>query len=211
MRTLLVVTVVLVALLVAGVRAGVPVPWGPQCRIADPAGATLAQGSPVEVAALVAEPSKEVRRALSAGPALTCRISAEPLSADPKEPPLGLTPRAQALRAEVRATFDDVPDGGFGPEDQLPGRRPGSAHNAGRAIDYFFRPHTDPAQARAGWRMANWMVANADRLGIRTVIYRDRIWTARRSAQGWREYRFAGRDPGNPINRHLDHVHVDVA
>ena len=54
-------------------------------------------------------------------------------------------------------------------------------------------------------------MANAELLGIRTVIYRDRIWTARRSIQGWREYRFRGPDPDNPINRHLDHVHVDVA
>jgi hypothetical protein len=53
-------------------------------------------------------------------------------------------------------------------------------------------------------------VAHAERLGIRTVIYRDRIWTARRSARGWREYRFRGPDPDNPINRHLDHVHLDV-
>jgi hypothetical protein len=29
--------------------------------------------------------------------------------------------------------------------------------------------------------------------------------------QGWREYRFSGPDSGNPVNRHLDHVHVDVA
>ena len=54
-------------------------------------------------------------------------------------------------------------------------------------------------------------IGNAERLGIRTVIYRDRIWTARRSMQGWREYRFSGPDPDNPVNRHLDHVHVDVA
>lgn len=80
----------------------------------------------------------------------------------------------------------------------------------GRAIDFFFRPYRDADQQEAGWRLANWSVANAARLGIRTVIYRDRIWTARRSFQGWREYRFSGSDPDNPVNRHLDHVHVDV-
>jgi len=54
-------------------------------------------------------------------------------------------------------------------------------------------------------------VANAERLRIRTVIYRDHIWSAWRSGQGWRDYEFAGPDPENPINRHLDHVHLDVA
>jgi hypothetical protein len=132
------------------------------------------------------------------------------MSDEEKSADLGLTPQAEQLRAEVRRTFGRVPDGGFGPQRTLPGRRPGDLHTQGRAIDYFFRPHEDREQAAAGWRLANWAVAHAERLGIRTVIYRDRIWTARRSAQGWREYRFRGPDPGNPINRHLDHVHLDV-
>jgi hypothetical protein len=192
------------------------VPWSAGCEVRDEADAVLLDGSPGEVgarvdAALADEPDGPVAQALAAGPALTCRIGPTRSTDTPKEPPLGLTPNAQRFRDEVRATFGDVPDGGFGPQEVLPGRRPGGAHSAGRAIDFFFRPIDDPDQAAAGWQLANWSVANAERLGIRTVIYRDRIWTAWRSAQGWRDYRFAGPDPDNPINRHLDHVHVDVA
>jgi len=188
-----------------------PAPWLSACRVHDPAGAVLAQGTPSQTARAVASAEGPLAAALAAGPAVSCRVAAPAVTATPKERPLGLTPRAVALRAQVRAQFGAVPDGGFGPQPVLPGRRAGGEHSQGRAVDFFFRPHGDPRSAQAGWRLANWAVANAERLGVRTVIYRDRIWTARRSAQGWREYRFPGRDAGDPVNRHLDHVHVDVA
>jgi hypothetical protein len=199
------------ALLLLALGRGMPLPWEPGCTVADASGQVLAQGPPAEISVLVAAPEGDLARALGAGPVLTCRISGIGATDTPKEAPLGLTPRAQALREEVRDVFGEVPAGGFGPEEVLAGRSPNGEHSRGRAIDFFFRPHEDAGQAEAGWRLANWSVANAERLGIRTVIYRDRIWTARRSAQGWREYRFRGPDPDNPINRHLDHVHVDVA
>jgi hypothetical protein len=209
---LLALTAALVgALLVLVLGSGLSLPWQPGCTIGDESGQVLAEGSPAEISALIASAEGDIARALGEGPALSCRISGASTTNTPKEPPLGLTPRAQALLGEVRDEFGEVPAGGFGPEETLPGRRPEGEHSRGRAIDFFFRPYGDADNERAGWRLANWSVANAERLGIRTVIYRDRIWTARRSAQGWREYRFRAQDPDNPINRHLDHVHVDVA
>jgi hypothetical protein len=210
-RLLAVAAALVGALLLLTLGRGMPLPWEPGCTVAGASGQVLAQGSPAEISVLVAAPEGDLARALGEGPALTCRIGSIGATDTPKQAPLGLTPRAQALRDEVRAAFGDVPAGGFGPEEVLAGRSPTGEHSLGRAIDFFFRPHEDPGQAEAGWRLANWSVANAERLGIRTVIYRDRIWTARRSALGWREYRFRGPDPDNPINRHLDHVHVDVA
>jgi hypothetical protein len=210
-RILLGVATVVAALVVLSLARGAALPWQAGCQVTGAQGAVLVEGSPTEVAELVGAAGGELAEVLGAGPAVTCRIAPIRASADAKEPPLGLTPRAQELRDEVRAQFGKVPDGGFGPEETLPGRRPSGEHSQGRAIDYFFRPHEDPAQARAGWALANWAVANAERLGIRTVIYRDRIWTAWRSAQGWRDYRFRGADSDNPVNRHLDHVHIDVA
>jgi hypothetical protein len=213
-RVLGLIAVVLVGVLLVALRGYVP--WSPGCQVVGADGAQITAGSPQEVAvavsaALAGSGEPAVAEALSSGPVLTCRIAPIRATDTPKDRPLGLTPRALAVRDEVRETFGDVPDGGFGPEETLPGRRPGGEHSLGRAIDFFFRPHEDPAQAAAGWRLANWSVANAQRLGIRTVIYRDRIWTAWRSAQGWRDYRFGGSDPDNPVNRHLDHVHIDVA
>jgi hypothetical protein len=208
------VAVVLAVVALVGWRG--PMPWAPGCAVGDAGGVERLAGSPDEVsaavtAALTGSGDATLVEALGSGPAVTCRIAPIRATDTPKEQPLGLTPRALELRAEVRDTFGDVPDGGFGPEETLPGRSPGGEHSLGRAIDFFFRPHEDPDEAAQGWRLANWAVANAERLGIRTVIYRDRIWTAWRSTQGWRDYRFGGSDPDNPVNRHLDHVHVDVA
>jgi hypothetical protein len=199
------------AVLILTLGSSFSLPWESGCVIADQSGGVLVEGSPSEVSELVASADGELADALGAGPAVSCRIGAIAATDTPKEPPLGLTPRAQDLREQVRDEFGNLAEGGFGPEETLPGRSPDGEHSLGRAVDFFFRPYDDQAQERQGWRVANWAVANAELLGIRTVIYRDRIWTARRSIQGWREYRFRGPDPDNPINRHLDHVHVDVA
>jgi hypothetical protein len=186
-------------------------PWSVSCQLRAPDGQVVFSGGSDEAVSLLAEPGGDVLDAVRAGPALTCRVPPAAPSGAAKDARLGLTPTAARLRSEVRAQFGRVPDGGFGPEPTLPGRSPDGAHSRGRAIDFFFRPFDRPASVESGWELANWAVANAHRLGVRTVIYRDRVWTARRSGQGWRDYRFRGPDPDNPINRHLDHVHVDVA
>ena len=65
-----------------------------------------------------------------------------------------------------------------------------------------------------GWATAQYLVANAERLAIDTVIYDGRIWTARRSFEGWRSYRVdtTGRSAEVvAVLEHRDHVHVDVA
>lgn len=200
------------------------------CEVVGTSGAQILSGSPDEVSAALTRAvaphisgsrtglgtrandprDAALIRALGRGPVLSCRIGVSQIPEESKQAPLGLTPRAQALRAEVRRTFGPLPDGGFGPQDRLPGRRPEGLHTRGRAIDFFFRPYSSTSKNSSGWVLANWLVANADRLGIQTVIFSDHIWTARRSSQGWRDYTFAGADASNPINRHLDHVHVDV-
>ena len=73
----------------------------------------------------------------------------------------------------------------------------------------FLRP-VDEANQRLGWQQAMWAVAHADRLDVATVIFDREIWSARRSLQGWRAYRYPGGDTDNPVLLHEDHVHVDV-
>lgn len=221
----LVLTILLPTLLVAGAIAlllGQPVlrsllPHEPNCVATARDGSRLLAGPPDEVARVVnralSRPASDRSLAahLGRGPALACSLSAPwSTQAQQKDLPVGLTERAAAMRNAVRDVFGDLPDGGYGPEEVLPGRRAGGEHSLGRAVDFFFRPHEAAGSRVAGWQLANWAVANAQRLEIATVIYRDHIWTARRSAEGWRDYRFRGPDPDNPINRHLDHVHVDV-
>ena len=85
----------------------------------------------------------------------------------------------------------------------------GSAHYEGRAIDVFVRP-VNPTNRVRGWAVAQYLVSQADRMGIRTVIFDDRIWTAGRSDDGWRDYDPPERSGDPAILEHRDHVHVDV-
>jgi hypothetical protein len=113
-------------------------------------------------------------------------------------------------RDEVTETFGSLEVGGFDADGIDDGHIEGSAHYDGRAIDIFFRPHDDAANVREGWVVAHWLAVNANRLGIATLIYDERIWTARRSGEGWRQYQHPSGETANPTLRHLDHIHVDV-
>lgn len=143
----------------------------------------------------------------TAGAALTCTVRAEEEAAQ-GESSTGLTPRANRLREEMETTFGTLSLGGFAPGGVQ--RANPSAHNDGRAIDVFFRPYQSGEQRQSGWSLANWLVANADRLDVAVLIYRDHIWSSRRSPEGWREYASPFGDPKDPVQRHLDHVHVEV-
>ncbi len=122
----------------------------------------------------------------------------------------GLTPRAAAVLTDVQQTFGELPVGGFQPGGVTSGHMEGSAHYDGRAVDIFFRPVTEENR-RQGWAVAHYLVARADRLGIQTVIFDDRIWqSGSDSDAGWRDYRAPTSSGDTTVLQHRDHVHVDV-
>ena len=122
----------------------------------------------------------------------------------------GLTPRADAVRTDLVRTFGKLSTGGYAPGGVRTGHMEGSAHYDGRAVDVFVRP-ISAANTTKGWAMAQYLVARADVLKIKTVIFSDKIWTAGgRSDSGWRDYTPPERTGDPAILRHLDHVHVDV-
>jgi hypothetical protein len=126
----------------------------------------------------------------------------------------GLTPRAEAVRADMKKAFGDLSLGGFAPDGVDNGHMTGSAHYQGRAIDVFFRP-VSQTDTRRGWVLAHYLVANADRLHIAHVIFDARIWTAgSQSEDGWRRFTptLTGDESADTkaILLHRDHVHVDV-
>lgn len=134
--------------------------------------------------------------------ALSCTIRHSALPAEqPGES--GFTPRAQRVADDVRSWFgEDTPVTTY----QTSGGD--STHDRGLALDIFV-PMQDGAGSREGWATAHWLVANAERLGVATVIYDDRIWSAHRGREGWREYTHPSGST-TVTDRHLDHIHVDV-
>jgi hypothetical protein len=123
----------------------------------------------------------------------------------------GLTERAAEVRADLARTFGDLPLGGFQPGGVRDGHMEGSAHYDGRAIDVFVRPISEDNKRR-GWAIAGYLVAQADRLDINTVIFDDRVWRVSSSGDGWQDYRVPSGSQGDRrILEHRDHVHVDVA
>jgi hypothetical protein len=145
--------------------------------------------------------------------ALSCRHGGAEDTESDRLDRVGLTHRAAVARWDVQRAFGPQKLGGYAPGGVRSGHMVGSAHYEGRAIDVFFRPITRQNRVR-GWAMAQYLVAHAERLELNTVIYDGRIWTARRSFQGWRTYRVSrsGRSAATvAILEHRDHVHLDVA
>jgi hypothetical protein len=123
----------------------------------------------------------------------------------------GLVHRAAVVRKDLEARFGTLSLGGFEPGGVTSGHMAGSAHYEGRAIDVFVRPISADNRKR-GWALATYLVANADRLDIQTLIFDDRIWHAgSRSGDGWTDYQVPSSSRGDrAILEHRDHVHVDV-
>jgi len=140
--------------------------------------------------------------------AFSCRLH-ESDSASTELAASGLTDRADAVRRDLAALFPDQPLGGFAPGGVSTGHMEGSAHYEGRAIDVFVRP-VNPTNRVRGWAIAQYLVSQADRLAINAVIFDDRIWTVKRSGDGWRDYDPPERSGDPEILEHRDHVHVDV-
>ena len=102
------------------------------------------------------------------------------------------------MRADLARTFGELPLGGFAPGGVRDGHMAGSAHYEGRAIDVFVRP-VSPDNRRRGWAIASYLVGQADRLDINTVIFDDRVWRAGRlSHEGWLDYRVPASRQGRP-------------
>ena len=143
--------------------------------------------------------------------AFWCTVDDDRGEVSPDLDDAGLTERAAAVRADLAQTFGDLALGGFAPGGVSEGHMPGSAHYEGRAIDVFVRPISEDNKRR-GWAVASYLVGQADRLGINTVIFDDRVWRVGSSDDGWQDYRVPSGSKGDQrILEHRDHVHVDVS
>jgi hypothetical protein len=104
----------------------------------------------------------------------------------------GVAPHVAAAADEVGSRFGIASIGGVG------ARAGASDHPSGHALDFM---------TTTGDALAGYVVANAARLRVTYVIWRQRIWSVERAGEGWR----AMEDRGSPTQNHMDHVHVSFA
>ena len=111
-----------------------------------------------------------------------------------------LTPRTWHLVQQAKAAGFPEP-GCYRVDDH-------GEHPKGRACDFMMTSGGEASGAKKarGDAMAAWAVANADRLGLKYVIWFRRIWTR---SEGWHAYNnpFGGDDPSG---WHTNHVHISV-
>ena len=123
----------------------------------------------------------------------------------PESPVIGnnITPRMAQVKNAV--------DRRFGPFSAIGCYRPEATgeHPLGRACDFMLSTGgVMPAAANVqlGYAIAHWAQANASKLGIMYIIYRQHIWDIRMASAGW----VAMPDRGSITANHYDHVHISV-
>lgn len=79
-----------------------------------------------------------------------------------------------------------------------------SVHGTGRALDIHIPTLAGSADNEAGDPIGNWLIANAEDIGIQYLIWDRTQWTAQR-ADGTKARRYNGAHP------HHDHLHVELS
>lgn len=124
----------------------------------------------------------------------------------------GVEPHAIALGRMIRAAFPWVHTVGFLRGTRLRrGSDQASVHAVGRALDVMMPANGD---AR-GEALANWLVENAQPLGVQLVIWDRSEWQPGRSHNGVadpnaRATLIAHPGNGDASSAHTNHVHVEV-
>lgn len=114
----------------------------------------------------------------------------------------GVTPRMATVRDEIIMEFGaPYPVGCLRPGDS-------GDHGTGTACDFMMSSGgamPSDANLALGDRISEYAIANADRLGVKYVIWKQRIYDTRTSG-GWSQMG----DRGSITANHFDHPHVSV-
>ena len=94
------------------------------------------------------------------------------------------------------------------------GSRSGTGdHPAGNAVDVMIPNYASPGGVALGEEIAAWVMQNRKKLGLKYVIWNERIWSVERQQEGWRLCGTAAASCYNGSNdtaAHRDHVHVST-
>jgi hypothetical protein len=77
-----------------------------------------------------------------------------------------------------------------------------SDHAYGKAVDIMTKKNS----SEEGWALARYLVNNASELGVKYLIWDDKIWSPHK---GWRAYSHPS-GASNATLDHKDHIHVSV-
>jgi len=112
----------------------------------------------------------------------------------------GATPRMAAIRDEIIAKFSLPYEVGCV-------RSSADDHGTGQACDFMMSAGgamPSGGNQQIGWDVAEYAKANADRLGVKYVIWEQKIWDSRNPGAGWKPME----DRGSVTQNHYDHVHI---
>jgi len=147
----------------------------------------------------------ELRRLVAALAGQRREVAALMAKFQPESPVVGanITPRMLQVKNEV--------DRRFGPFTSIGCFRAEASgeHPLGRACDFMLSSGgvmPTAAKVQLGYQITAWAQANASRLGIMYMIYRQKIWDIRMASAGW----VPMADRGSITANHFDHVHISV-
>ncbi len=112
----------------------------------------------------------------------------------------GATPRMAAIRDEIIQEFGaPYPVGCV--------RQSSDDHGTGQACDFMMSNnggHPSGEDQQLGQQIADYAQQNADGLGVKYIIWEQKIWDSRNPSAGWKQME----DRGSVTENHYDHVHV---
>lgn len=75
--------------------------------------------------------------------------------------------------------------------------------------DFMLTPINDENR-ELGDTIAAWLVANADQLAVKYIIWNERIWSRDRADEGWRDYVHPSGNQASDTLAHRDHIHLSI-
>ena len=141
----------------------------------------------------------------SAGEAQYVRYDSPPRWAgDPGNCSGTFTLGAQALRQHILATFAGVTSiGGYACRANTANLAETSVHGDGRALDIMIPLVNGGANSTVGNPIANWLVRNAQALGLQYLIWNRVQWSGGKTS-GRKDASYGGPNP------HIDHIHAEL-
>lgn len=113
------------------------------------------------------------------------------------------TKGAAKLKAHLLSRYDGISTiGGYACRQNTANKAETSVHGTGRALDIMIPTIKGKADNTVGDEIANWLVVNAEDLGVQFIVWDQTKWNASYSSNKAKPY--TGPNP------HVDHIHVEL-